>query len=449
MTDLNTLKSCELHVHLGGCLYAEDLLELGRDIYQQVDWHLYIKSFEQAYGITPDPVSLFSNALKGGEQELEHFRHHFVFSQSDGTDFACFQAKFNLIISLYRHLRHLPQRQQEIVPRILARHRAEGLDYVEYRAMPTYAANDDPEGFINFHRLNATTMQTHSRDDFTARYIVSLPRWAPLEGYILVQRLLDENPELISTIVGLDFCFFEEGYPPASLQAFFERLQRDNEARPERALDVVYHVGEVYFDKSLESAVRWCHQAAELGSRRLGHAIALGLDPAIAVARQANAHQSEPVGERLAQIDYDLQYAEQLTTYDIDIDVDALQQERIPLATAHADAKVDRPYTPQRLQEIRQRQTFVLDRLVELGAMIESCPTSNLRLGGVPNPASHPIHRFLDSSVDLAICADDPGIFNAPLATEVDWVDQHTNIKTQALVQRLGDPRRFRLQRDG
>lgn len=80
--------------------------------------------------------------------------------------------------------------------------------------------------------------------------------------------------------------------------------------------------------------------------------------------------------------------------------------------------------------------------------MIESCPTSNLRIGGVPDPTAHPIHRFLASGVNLAICADDPGIFDTSLAQEVDWVLTQTNMDAQSLLTRLGNPRRFRLDRD-
>ena len=446
MTDLNTLKGCELHVHLGGCIYAEDLLELGRDVYKDVDWGLFVNAYEQAYGVRPDPVGLFRDALAGGEEAFERLRRHYVFEAGDGTDFACFQAKFNLLSCLYRHWWRVLQREREIVERILERHRAEGLEYIEYRAMAPQAG-DDPQGFVNFHCLNAATIQAFNRDDFTARYIVSLPREAPLEAYALVQRLFDERPDLVSTVVGLDFCYFEEGYPPSSLRPFFARLQGDNQARPERALEVVYHVGEVYFDKSLESAVRWCHEAAELGARRLGHATALGLDPAIAIARQPRAHEVEKASERLTQIDYDLRHTDQLTSHGIAVDVDALRRERDQLAPLHPDTDIERPYAPERLREIRQRQSFVLDRLVELGAVIESCPASNLRIGGVPAPSHHPIHRFLDSRIGLVIGADDPGIFNSPLAAEVDWAAEHAGLETTALAQRLGDPRRFRLRR--
>ena len=42
MTPLDTIKGCELHVHTGGCIYAEDLLELGREVYHEIDWDLFI-----------------------------------------------------------------------------------------------------------------------------------------------------------------------------------------------------------------------------------------------------------------------------------------------------------------------------------------------------------------------------------------------------------------------
>jgi adenosine deaminase len=98
--------------------------------------------------------------------------------------------------------------------------------------------------------------------------------------------------------------------------------------------------------------------------------------------------------------------------------------------------------------EVRRRQDFVLERLAVLGTVIETCPTSNLRIGGVPSPAEHPVHRFLRSDVNLVISADDPGTFDAPLAAEVEWVLAHTGYDPTSLVERLGDPRRFRFQRD-
>ena len=444
MADLRILKGCELHCHLGGCIYAEDLLELGKDVYKEVDWSLFVNGYEEAFAARPDPVALFKDALSGRSDGLRRFRRHYIIEEADSASFERFQAKFNLIICLYRHWRKVLHREEEIVRRIVERHRAEGLDYVEYRAMYSYAVKD-PEGFINSHRRNARVMQEASRDGFEARYVISLPRRAPLEGYALVERLFDESPDLIPTIVGLDFCFFEEGYPPKTLRPLFERLDRDNRLNPERALQVVYHVGEVYFDKSLESAIRWCHEAAEMGASRLGHAIALGLDPETALTRRREAHQEELASERVDQIAYDLRYGDALQSYGVNIDRPALQRELSALRQRPAAARVRSTYTRERLEEIRRRQDFVLDRLVELGTVIESCPTSNLRIGGVPEASRHPLHRFLDSTVKLAIGADDPGVFNSPLAAEVDWVVENTGMDADDLALRLGDPRRFRL----
>ena len=448
-TALQAARSCELHVHLGGCLNAAEIFELGRDHCAEIDWSLYSESFAAAYGRRPDPVDLFREALQ--TQQLDRFREHYVYGEDDGGDFTRFQAKFNMALCVYRHWWKKFGNQDEIWRRILARHRREGLRYAEYRAMAPYD-HTQPEAFIHFHQQTARTLHEASTPEFEIRYLISLPRWAPLESYQQVQSLLDRNEDLICTIVGLDFCHFEEGYPPESTRAFFHHLHRDNAQHPERALDVVYHVGEVYFDKSLESAVRWCHQAAELGATRLGHCTALGLDPEAAIARKNQAHEREPVAERLDQIAYDLRYREALEKFGIEIDAKALERERQDLATRPRDQPVQRTYDPMRLEAIRHRQDFVLKYLAELGIVIETCPTSNLRIGAVPDAARHPVHRLLHSKVNVVIGADDPGIFDCTLADEVDWVQRHTGIEAGALQKRLGDPYLYRSgtrRRDG
>jgi len=441
---LQAAKTCELHVHSGGSLFAADLLNLARDHYEKIDWSLFVDSFERAYGRRPDPVALFREALHS--QRLDALKAHYVYGAEDGGDFARFQAKFNLKICIYRHWWKVLGQPEEILQRVFAHHRREGLRYVEYRAMAPYD-HTRPEAFVQFHALTARTIAQACTADFTARYLVSLPRWAPLECYKLVQRLLDENEDLLSTIVGLDFCHFEEGYPPASTRAFFRCLHRDNELRPERTLAVAYHVGEVYFDKSLESAVRWCQEAAELGALRLGHCTALGLDPEVAVARRPQAHERESVSERLAQIAYDLHHKSALEEFGVPVDDQALMQERSRLASRPDDALVGRAYDPSRLEAVRRRQDFALSRLAALGAVVETCPTSNLRIGAVPDANDHPVHRFLASDIRLAIGADDPGLFDCTLADEVNWVQHHTGLTPSALQARLGDPYAYRFAR--
>ncbi len=64
-----------------------------------------------------------------------------------------------------------------------------------------------------------------------------------------------------------------------------------------------------------------------MGARRLGHAIALGLDPTVAVARRPHAHETELVSERLAQIEYDVVHRDGLTAYGIAVHSGALERE--------------------------------------------------------------------------------------------------------------------------
>lgn len=233
--------------------------------------------------------------------------------------------------------------------------------------------------------------------------------------------------------------------PPRALAAFYERVRRDNRQQPETALDVVVHIGENFYDLSLESAIRWCHESALFRARRLGHCIALGLDPAVAVARRERAHERETVRERLDQIDYDLAHAAGLHAYGVPVDAGALERERRDLLGREPDEPVDRSYDDRRLVEASSRQDYVLRDLARLGTVIETCPTSNLCIGGVPDIASHPFRKLYASDVNLTVCTDDPGIFGITLATELGNVRRRFDLPEAALRARLGDPRRFRL----
>lgn len=441
MTERN-LKSCELHVHLGGCLYADDLLELCRHGTDEIDWKLYVDSYAQSFGVRPNPVALIAEALEGSDG-FERLRRHYIVGPEDGGDFKRFVAKFNLAICVYRHW-HRRGRADEVVRRLIGRLRAQGLEYVEVRAM-SGSASEDPAGFLEFHHTNAQTLRECSGNGFEARYIISLPRWDPVEGLAVVEKLLHSSPDLVSTIVGLDFCHFEEGYPPKTTIPFFDRLNAFNTRHPDRALEVVYHVGEVFFDKSLECAVRWAHEAAELGARRLGHALALGLDPEVALSRLPHAHESEPAGERVDQIRYDLTNRSMLEECGVEVDEKLLQAELQDLSRCEPSMAVTRPYSAERLADVRRRQQAVLKRLAALGTVIESCPTSNLRIASLPSAATHPLTSFLDAGVQVVIGADDPGIFDVTLESEVDWALAHTTVEPAKMVERLGDPRQHRL----
>lgn len=346
----------------------------------------------------------------------------------------------DFFVSIWSHYRDLGERgDRELLETMLSRHRAEGLDYVEYRI------GSGMGGFGYWHSLCAQVLREASERSFTARYILSLPRYAPLEAYALARQLLKDHPELAQTVVGIDFASVEEGNPPKRLRPLFEAVRRDNANHPETPLDIVYHVGESFFDKSLESAVRWCNEVAEMGAKRLGHALALGLDPHVAIARRAHAHERELVSERLDQIAYDLHHADGLEAWGVSVDPGMLSDERERLSLLDPDGYVERPYDEVRLAEVTRRQDYVLDHLLTWGTVIECCPTSNLRIGGIPDPAHHPLHRFLKRGVNLAICSDDPGNFDVTLSSEVEWVLAHTSMSESELEKRLGDPRRFAL----
>ena len=62
---LAPLKRCELHVHAGGCLSVEDLIEMIGDRAGLIDWRPYVEAFEAAYGRRPDPEPPCSAAPPG------------------------------------------------------------------------------------------------------------------------------------------------------------------------------------------------------------------------------------------------------------------------------------------------------------------------------------------------------------------------------------------------
>ncbi len=362
-------RECELHVHIGGCFHLEDLFDMGREVYGDVDWTLFKGAHDRFYpDSSVDPLELFRTAVREGS--AEPLRRHYIHGETDGPDFGRFMTKMNLMICLYRHWRDVLGRESDLVRLIVDRHRAEGLRYVEYRSTHPGGASADPRGFMAFHGANARILKKESTSEFTANYIISIPREEPLVGYNLVRRLLADNPDLRDTIVGLDFCNVEEGYPPKSARLVFEHLRNDNDADPQQHLDIVYHVGEIYFDKSLESAVRWCHEAAELGARRIGHAIALGLDPQVSLARRPAGHETEMVSERLDQIDYDLRHAEALTSCGVTIDESELERERDQLRSKDKRGAIRRPYSVDLIAQIRLRQDFALSTLEQLGTVI-------------------------------------------------------------------------------
>lgn len=430
------LTQCDLHVHTWGCYHPEDLVHMARDCHRDVDWNLFNfpQVYENAHGTAIDPAAIFEEAVATGS--MEKVRDVSVCGPGDGGSFERFDTKTLAAVCITRYWIERDRLDVVLEP-IIRRHRGEGLEYVEYRC----GFGDAP--FERWYPHYLRYLKNSCTDTFTARAVVRLSRDDVMGSYERLRDLVDAEPDLLDMVVGVDFGGRE--IPPERLGPFFTRLHRDNERSPTRALDAVLHVGEVFSDRSLESAIRWCHRAAELGAVRLGHCTALGLNPQVAVARHPGAHTVESLSERLDQIAYDLRWQDQLSSYGVRVDEARLRKELDALLLRHRTGLVRRDYDDVRLDEARRRQDFVLDELRALGTVIEICPTSTLRIAGIFDMESHPVRKFYDAGVNLAICSDDPGVFNSPLASEVDLVAQHLGVTPETLARRLGDPRAFRL----
>jgi adenosine deaminase len=118
------------------------------------------------------------------------------------------------------------------------------------------------------------------------------------------------------------------------------------------------------------------------------------------------------------------------------------------LSAGPADRALTHAYDHARLADVRARQDFALARVRASGAVIEVCPTSNLRIGGIADPLHHPVHRFIDAGVPFVVASDDPGIFDTSVRSELDWVAREAGLEAgeiDALVERAWSSRSERL----
>ena len=251
---------------------------------------------------------------------------------------------------------------------------------------------------------------------YTCRLALTLLRNDPWPRWELAQELaLGPYGEWLTAI---DFSGIEEGHPPKDKAALFTEVLDFNRRNPERALAILYHVGENFEDKSLESSIRWTQEAAELGAHRLAHAIALGVSPDVYGVHE----RQETASERLDQLNYDLIHATGLRRFGVSVDEAGIKSEIQRIRPLPPDELVTIQYDSSRLAEVVRRQAFAADRIKVAGAVVEACPTSNLRIGRITNPDHHPVHRFLEWRVPFVVGSDDPGIFDTTLADEIRWV---------------------------
>jgi adenosine deaminase len=417
----------ELHLHLGGCLSAATILEQLLRYEELIDLGPYEDAYEAAFGVAPSLRAILPACRAGDPEARAAFAALFVFGDADAGNFARFQAKFNLIIAATTFRRQpgpslaalADENFERLVASVLHDEARQGIAYAEQR----FVLSSEPHavGWPEFLRAfqHGRARAAAAGPTPTLRLAPSLPRANPWPQWEVVQRLVLGDGGEICT--GIDFCFIEEGFPPKDKASFFAAVREHNDRHPERALALLYHVGESFTDKSLESAVRWVQEAAEQGAHRLGHAIALGIEPAAIGTHQ----RFESAAERIDQLRYDLAHADGLERHGVIIDRAATAAELRRLELGPRETRVEHVYTTARLDEVRRRQDYAMHRVKRTGAVIEVCPTSNRRIGALVDPAHHPVHRFLAAGLNVVIASDDPGIFGVTLAEELSWVTEH------------------------
>ena len=418
MTNREHRGLADLHLHMYGSIHYLDYLDFLSD--RDVDWHTYEAGYLEAYGALPPIRSVLERHRSGDLTAIEEFRRLFVFADADGGDFARFQAKYDLLIGgsdFSKHRRGEASFASAVdelcsfIHMIVARQREQGIGYAEQRMLlsPSFTRAQTRALLTAILKSYAT----YEDSDIQARFAVSLPRDDPWPDWEVVQEVA--LGPFGKQVTGVDFCNVEEGHPPKKKRDLFDEVRAFNQRHPDRALAILYHVGESFKDKSLESAVRWVHEAAEMGAHRLGHAIALGVDP-----HSYGPHtRTEIVDERIDQLRYDLRHRKGLAGHSVHVDVKATEQELQGLQSLDKSSVLEVEYDDRRLGEVRRRQNYGIDCVKSLGSVIEVCPTSNRRIAGIADPRHHPLVQFAANDVPFVIGTDDPGIFDTTLTDEI------------------------------
>ncbi len=401
--------STDLHLHLFGCLTAEDLWEMGKRRHGNCALGLrwYQDQYAKAYGVAP-PIDEF---WRDDERGLELLRQHYELHAA--TPFPQFQARFNLIIALCSNR----FQDAEVMTRVFQRHDREELTYAEYRLLFPYRL---PVSTVAdyFHYL-ATTVRAWSEhaQQLRPRLVISLSREPELglQQYEALKQWLRREPELADAIVGVDFCGDEEPHSPVDLAPLLTRLHQDNTAEPRHALAALVHVGESFQRTHLRTAVQRVAEAASLGAHRLGHALALGIAPEQLLGTSG-------LESRLnleCHVTWLRQHVLSLSAagYDrCDIDIQRYEQ----ILTDHPPPELPYVYAEDDIESLSQLQGAVMSGAVSARPVIESCPTSNRIIAQLPSYEAHPLPRFQAAGWPVILGADDPGIFASTLANEAE-----------------------------
>ena len=391
----------ECHLHLYGCLHHEDLWALGAErlsrFKDRVAW--FKSEHLRLTGKDVDPETWW----QGGDGK-DRFKAAFLCDRS--LPFDHFQARFNLLIALFP-----PSPDDMELARAVFSRDSKSHGIKEYRTfLPLYLPENERNRYL---RNLIGTALSFQNPDWKPLFAVSFPRgndetW---QAWNFLREFLAANPDLSQYISGIDFCGSERGHPPASKRPFISEVHRYRGPR-DRRLEVLYHVGEMWDDIALHSAARWCVEAAGMGVRRLGHALALGLD-ARNLRDRTIMESVSSVSEHFVWMRHNAATLHESGFSSVDAArlSDLAEQCRVGswIAWHYSDRLID---LTTRFQEA------LLAIIARRDVYIECCPTSNIRIGGLRDAAGHPLRRFLRHGIKVTVSTDDPGIFAVDLAHE-------------------------------
>ncbi|WP_035983043.1 adenosine deaminase [Leptospira meyeri] len=399
---------CDLHNHLYGCLPPETLYRIGKNN-PEPRWHLYLDSYEKAYGIKIRPSTFFEDYADIKEfSKLYHFR--------EKAPFLHFQAKFNLIIALVK----FDEREiTEVTHDVVLSNSLEDISYAEYRLM--FGKEEPKESFYSklMACLEGLTKGENSAKKegktIQSKLVMSLHRDINFERhYDWMKNWMEKESVIREGLVGIDFCHIEEGHPPKDKKSFFQSVIKDNQAEPNTALSILYHVGESFRDKTPFSAVRWVLESALNGAHRLGHALALGIDSDYFLGDE----RTELVSEAKDQIECELESYDEISSFGSFYPKEELELKRKELKTKPDSELLKIQFDAKQSQYLHTFQNFVMSKIAQTEAVIECCPSSNLYIGMLESHIDHPITRFLQNDIKLTIGSDDPGLFGTTMPEE-------------------------------
>lgn len=166
-----------------------------------------------------------------------------------------------------------------------------------------------------------------------------------------------------------------------------------------------------------------------MGVDRLGHALALGMNPE-SLARRTIRENTSEAKRHLQWITINRQalHENNYTIKDYQWFSDRLEQSTTgDYVTWHYDQDL--------IEHIRTFQSALLSMIKPYDPLVETCPSSNIRIGALGRPEFHPIRQFLDHQIRVTISTDDPGIFDIDLKHEELLVQRQFGLTAEDLIQ--------------